>query len=64
MLEMFDERYAALTKSTTATFITIFTIVGGRGGGSSQYRDFSNTKRLEFEGITDPIVAIRCILDV
>ena len=57
MVEYFDERYAALTETAAAA-------AGGGAGRGFQYRDFDNTKPPTFDGVQDPIVAMRWLSDV
>lgn len=61
LIEMFDERYVVVIKAFVATPIAT-TIL--QGGGSIQYRDFSNTNPLEFDRLKDPIIVMRWISDV
>ena len=64
MIEYFDERYAALAETAAAVATTA--VAAARGGASRgfQYRDFYYTKPPTFDGVQDPIVAMRWLSDV
>lgn len=64
MVEYFDERYAALTETATAAATAAVAPTGEGAGQGFQYRDFDNTKPPNFDGVQDPIVAMRWLLDV
>ena len=60
-IEYFDERYAALAETAAVAAIAA---AGGGVGRGFQYRDLDNTKPPTFDGVQDPIVAMRWLLDV
>nr|KAJ0203488.1 hypothetical protein LSAT_V11C500244810 [Lactuca sativa] len=64
MVEYFDERYAALAETTATAATSVVSATWGGVGRGFQYRDFYNTKPLTFDGIQDPIKAMRWISDV
>ena len=64
MVEYFDERYAALTETATAVATAAVAAVGGGASRGFQYRDFDKTKPPTFDGVQDPIVAMRWLSDV
>ena len=64
MVEYFDERYAALTETAAAVATAAVAAAGGGDGRGFQYRDFDNTKPPTFDGVQDPIVAMRWLSDV
>ena len=64
MVEYFDERYAALAETAAAAATTAVAAAGGGAGRGFQYRDFDNTKPPTFDGVQDPIVAMRWLSDV
>ena len=64
MIEYFDERYAALAE-TAAAAVTAAVATAKRGASRGfQYRDFYYTKPPTFDGVQDPIVAMRWLSDV
>ena len=64
MVEYFDERYAALTETAAAAATAAVAAAGGGASRGFQYRDFDNTKPPTFDGVQDPIVAMRWLSDV
>ena len=63
MIEYFDESYAALYEAAAAAT----SVVAAVGVGSVrvfQYQDFDNMKPLTFNGVQEPIIAMRWISDV
>ena len=64
MIELFDDRYAALSEVVVAVATMAVATFGARGERYFQYRDFDNTKPLEFYGVSDPIEAMRWFSDV
>lgn len=61
MIELYDGRYGTLAESATVVATVTVPAAGRKGGGSFQYWDFINTKPLMFDGVKDPIVAMRWI---
>ena len=66
MMEYFDDRYAALAETDAAAVASAVTAAGGGVGFGRgfQYRDFDNTKLLNFDGTQDPVKAMRWVFDV
>lgn len=64
MVEYFDERYAALVETAAAVATVTVAIAGGGADRDFQYRDFDNTEPPTFDGVQDPIVAMRWLSDV
>ena len=64
MMEFFDDRYAAYSETTAVTATT--TIVAARigAGRAFQYQNSDNTKPSMFNGVYDPIIVMRWLLDV
>lgn len=58
LIEVFDERYAAVTE------VAAVAAARPQGGDSLLFREFSNTKPPEFYRTQDPIAAMRWISDV
>ena len=63
MVEYFDKRYASLAEAAAATTTAAILAVGVRASQAFQYRDFDNTKPMIFDGIQDPIIAMRWLSD-
>ena len=64
MMEYFGDKYTTLAKTVVATAIMATTAEGGGSGRGFQYRDFDNTKPPTFDGIQDPIIAMRWLSDI
>ena len=64
MVEYFDEHYAALTEAAAAAATSAVTVARGGTGRGFQYRDFDNTKPPTFDGVQDPIIAMRWLSDM
>ena len=64
MVEYFDERYADLAETVAAAAAAAVAAEGGGAGQGFQYWDFDNTKPPTFDGVQDPIVAMRWLSDV
>ena len=64
MVEYIDECYAALSETVAAAATTGVVAAGVGSGRDFQYRDFDNTKPPTFDGVQDPIVAMRWLSDV
>ena len=64
MIELFDDRYAALYESVVVAATMPVVANGVHGERAVQYRDFDNTKPLVFDGVPDPIIAIRWLSDL
>ena len=64
MVEYFDECYAALAETAVAAAAATIETTGGGAGRGFQYRDFDSTKPPTFDGVQDPIVAMRWLSDV
>ena len=50
MIEMFDDRYTALTEAATITSTATIAVVGIQMERAFQYRDFEHTTPLKFDG--------------
>ena len=61
MMEFFDDIYVALSDIFVVAAIAA---VGIGVGWVFQYRDFDNMKPLTFDGVQDPIIAMRWLSDV
>ena len=61
LIETFDERYAALSEAAVAAATAAIAAARPQGGDALLFREFSNTKPLEFDGTQDPVAAMRWI---
>lgn len=50
LIEQFDECYTTITEAVTVATTTNVVVTRPHGGDSMQYREFYNTKPLEFDG--------------
>ena len=73
MMEYFDDRYTAIGKTATAAASIVVATWSVRSGRVFQYQDLDNTKPWPlpvldqdgcFDGIQDPIIAMRWLSDV
>lgn len=64
MIELFDVWYATVSEAAIVAAMAVVSAIGVQGRGSCKYRDFSNTKPLEFDGVKDPIMSMIWISDV
>ena len=64
LIETFDERYAALTEAVAAAVTAVVAAARPQGDDSLLFWEFSSTKPPEFDGMQDPIAAMRWISDI
>ena len=64
LMETFDERYAALTEAAATAATAVVAAATPQGGDSLLFREFNNTKPLEFDGTQAPIADMRWIYDI
>ena len=64
MVEYFDERYATIAETPSATASTPMAATSSGAGRAFLYRDFDNTKPQTFNGVQDPIIAIMWLSDI
>ena len=59
LIETFDERYAALSDVVVVAATAAVAAARPQGGDALLFREFSNTKPPEFDGMQDLIAAMR-----
>lgn len=64
MIDLFDDRYAALAEVVAAAATVTIVLAGIRGERSFQYGVFDHTKPPQFDGFKDPIMAMRWLSDL
>ena len=64
MIHFFDDRYAALSEVVVVASTVVVVAVRTRGERYFQHRGFDNMKSPEFDGVSNPIVAMRRLSDV
>ena len=64
MMEYIYDRYATLSEVVVAATSATVAAVGAQGEKDFQYLDFDRTKPPKFDGVLDPIVAMRWLSDV
>ena len=63
MMEFFDDRYTTIAETAIAASAAV-AAAGVGSGWVCQYQDFDNTKPPTFDGVRDPIIAMRWLSDV
>lgn len=64
IINLFDKQYDAIDSTASATTIAAIAATTSSGDKGMSYREFNNTKPLEFDGVRDPITTIRWISNV
>lgn len=64
MLTLFDDRDATLFEVVVPATTTTVVVAEVRGERSFHYQDFNNIKLPMFNGVQDPIIAMRWLFDV
>lgn len=63
IIKMLDECSVVILVAAVTTITTVIAAARHQGG-MVEYRDFSNTKPLEFDRFKDPIISMSCLFDV
>ena len=64
MIELFNDRYAALSEVVVTAATMAVVVVGVRGERAFQYLYFDKTKPPELDGVKHPIIEMRWLYDM
>lgn len=64
LIDLFDKRYTAFTEVAIAAATTSVATARLHGGYVTQYQEFNNMKSPKFDGVMEPIDAMRWISNV
>ena len=64
IMEYFDDRYTTIAEIVVVAASAVVAATSVGSGWVFQYRDFDNTKPPTFNGIQDPLIAMRCLSNI